>query len=202
MLDYSIDFNFIKYTIKNKKIHLNFSIDIIYIEDVKLTDKQIEKEVIKYFVNDIKYLEIFRLTKKEVELEFNIDKWYKDNISSGILDTPDKFEKKLKVNKLPITIVQNVEPYFINNYMDGSFRNYLNNNPKLKKLICSSIKTAVKELSLSYFKINFDGYSSCFNVSLKPEFRINPMLFVKPIQHTHYKIDFDQAVKNKLNRRK
>ena len=55
----------------------------------------------------------------------------------------------------------------------------------------------MKKLSVSYFTFNYDAIRNGIIISLKPEFRINPLLFVKPIEEVK-KVNFDNSVKSLL----
>ena len=189
--DFDISFEYNKTYISNKKIFLDFDITIL-----NYTDEKIEKNKIKKILEkqNNEYIKLISFSNKKVKYEFLISKWVKESCSNNIQDTFDRYEKRIKLNKLPSIISMYVEPLQTIKYVEGEFRNYIEKNGKLKNKLKECIKTNIKNLSPAYFKFSYDSYLNFISVSLKPEFRINPMLFLDKETKEVKKVNFDKSV--------
>lgn len=182
--------------IKNKKLVLVYNINVFSFDKLNIDKEDFEKRL-KDFHKD-KYIELKSNTKKQAIYEFDPAKWLKDTISSTITDTPDRFEKKIKLGKLPSQVLNYANPIEMDQIINGTFRNYLDKNAKLKKTILNSMSCVVKPL-LSYFSYRYDGYDNAIQITLKSEFRTNPMILMKAdeINKPHKeikKMGFDKTV--------
>ena len=115
-------------------------------------------------------------------------------MSNIIINTPDRFEKKIKIGNLPSLVENNTNPVILDQIVNGTFRNLLNTDSKLKNKILKSM-SELKEPLISYFLYKYDGSTNSIIISLKPEFRINPLLLIdnKPKKEVS-KMGFDKSV--------
>lgn len=203
--DFELSLEYEKHYLKNKKIYIHFNYNIFSVELGEFNNKEMdnrEKEIKKRLIEQIPkderiFFNISSYSRKYVEYEFDIEKWFKKSISQTIINTPDRFEKKIKVNKLPSMVLNYVDTIMVENIINGSFRNYLEKTPKVKKIILNSMTCVVKPL-ISYFSFKYDGFGNCIIISLKPEFRINPLVLIKADENKPKKeikkMGFDKTV--------
>lgn len=177
--------------IKNKKLVLVYNINIFSLEEIDFNKVNLEGKLKKYFKNE-KYINLVSHTKKIATYEFDPLKWMKDTMSNTITNTPDRFEKKIKLGKLPEQVLTYANLVELDQIINGTFRNYLDKNAKLKKILLNSVNCVNKPL-LSYFQYRYDGYNNAIQITLKSEFRTNPLLLIKE-ETKKYKIDFDKTV--------
>lgn len=191
-MDFDIQLDYNRLYISNKKVYLDFNLSII-----NFTDKKIKEEEIKRKLNQGEYIKIVNFNNKKVKYEFLLSKWLKDSCPNTIQDTVDRFEKKIKLNKLPTFISLYVEPLELIKLVECEFRNLLDKNSKLKNNLRNCIKTNIK-LTPSHFKFTYDSYMNYILISLRPEFRINPLLFINKEKKEVKKINFDKSVRKIL----
>lgn len=198
-MDYDVNLEYNKSYISNKKLNISYDVSVRKIDAKKnIETKELKKRITNIIPEkDRKYINIKSFTKKNAVLEFNSDKWFKDVVKETLVETPDRFEKIIKIGEIPSIINNSNNPLNVSSIIEQSFRNYLNSNKKLRTKIETCVKTAVKKLSVSYFTFNYDAIRNGIIISLKPEFRINPLLFVKPIEEVK-KVNFDNSVKSLL----
>lgn len=198
-MDYDVNLEYNKSYISNKKLNISYDVSVRKIDAKKnIETKELKKRITNIIPEkDRKYIDIKSFTKKNAVLEFNSDKWFKDVVKETLVETPDRFEKIIKIGEIPSIINNSNNPLNVSSIIEQSFRNYLNSNKKFRTKIETCVKTAVKKLSVSYFTFNYDAIRNGIIISLKPEFRINPLLFVKPIEEVK-KINFDNSVKSLL----
>lgn len=183
--------------IRNKKLILIYNINTFSLEQKELSKEDLEKRIKNYFKD--KYIVLTSNTKKQAIYEFDPAKWLKDTIKSTIIDTPDRFEKKIKLGKVPTQVSNYANHVELDQIINGTFRNYLEKNSKLKKSLINSMSCAAVEPSLSYFAYRYDGYDNAIQITLKSEFRTNPLILVKAdaINKPHKeikKMGFDKSV--------
>ena len=182
------------YTIRNKEMYLTFDISLIDNSIEKKDLEKILKQKIPYLDRD--YIKLDSFTKKQVVYKFDEKKWFKDSNLDRIVDTQDRFEKRIKLQKLPNIISSSLNALDSIKFVEESFRNYVEANNKIKKNISTCIKPAIRPFPMSYFKLTYDSYFNTINISLKPEFRIQPMLFISMLKSGRpiRKVDFDASV--------
>ena len=182
------------YTIRNKEMYLTFDISLIDNSIEKKDLEKILKQKIPYLDRD--YIKLDSFTKKQVVYKFDEKKWFKDSNLDRIVDTQDRFEKRIKLQKLPNIISSSLNAFDSIKFVEESFRNYVEANNKIKKNISTCIKPAIRPFPMSYFKLTYDSYFNTINISLKPEFRIQPMLFISMLKSGRpiRKVDFDASV--------
>lgn len=171
----SIEYN--RTYISKKKVYLVFNTNIVNFEDSKV-DKEDLKKKLESKLPDNKYFKIHNFSMKDVTYEFDLEKWFKKSITETIIDTADRFEKKIKMAKLPEIILNNVNQVVVEKLINETFRNYIEKNSKIKKAVLESM-TCVTKACLSYFHFEYDSYFGTINISLRPEFRTNPILLFK-----------------------
>lgn len=182
--------------IKNKKLILVYNINAFSVTNEEINKDDLTKRIKNFFKE--KYIELKSNTKKQAIYEFDPNKWLKDTIGNTIINTPDRFEKKIKLGLLPQQVSTYSNPVELDQIINGTFRNYLNGNAKLKKALLNSMSCVI-EPSLSYFSYRYDGYNNAIQVTLKSEFRTNPMILMKAddLNKSHKevkKMGFDQTV--------
>lgn len=200
-VEFEIEIEYRQFNIINKKMVLTYDMYVHYITEKKPEKKDIQKRIEKLIPpTDREYMSIYSFSKNEAKFVFDEEKWFKEVLHTSIQPTINSFEKKLKIGKLPSMILQSVNFIDYIRFVEGSFRNYINKNTKIKSAICNSMQNQ-KELPLSYFHITYDGYFGYINISLKPEFRTNPMLLT-PAKNVKKDFNFDDKVKVFLNLQK
>lgn len=199
--DFEINIEYDKTQIKNKKVYLVFNLNIYGLEE-KPSKEDIKKILnSKILKNDRQFIALDKFDYRQAIYYFDIDKWFERSISNELINTQDKFKKKLKIGKLPSTVLNYVNQSLIIELVKSSFRNYLEKKPSLKNNILKMIKGI--EPSISYFKFDYNSYHSFIIISVKNEFRHN--IILKVIKEERKKIDFDNTVRELLklyNRRK
>jgi hypothetical protein len=199
--DFEINIEYDKTQIKNKNVYLVFNLNIYGLEE-KPSKEDIKKVLnSKILKNDRQFITLDKFDFKQAIYFFDINKWFEKSISNELINTPDKFEKKLKIGKLPSTILNYVNQSLIIDLVKSAFRNYLEKKSNLKNNILKMVKGI--EPAISYFKFDYNSYHGFIIISVKNEFRYN--IIPKIIKEETKKIDFDNTVRTLLklyNRRK
>lgn len=185
---------FSKAFIKNKKLVLEFNIGRIdkktkkfLSESVKNSLKKEEREFFTYTFDD-----------KKIDYTFNAEKWIKKSLTNKFIETPDRYEKKIKIGKIPSIISANISPVIYEPIINGSFRNYIEKNSVLRNKIFKLMPSSEGKKTLSFFSIKYDAHTSSMNIILKPELRINPLILFKLDKKNKQvkKNNFDKQVLN------
>lgn len=199
--DFEINIEYDKIQIKNKNIYLIFNLNIYGLEE-KPSKEDIKKILnSKILKNDRQFITLDKFDYKQAVYFFDINKWFEKSISNELINTQDKFEKKLKIGKLPTMVLNYVNQMLIIDLVKSAFRNYIETKSALKNNILKMVK--VIEPSISYFKFDYNSYNGFMVISVKNEFRHN--IIPKIIKEETKKINFDNTVRAILklyNRRK
>ena len=172
-----ININFNKYSIKENKIKLDYNLKVLDFD--KKESKELKRKIERIIPeNDREYFKLEEFNTKKAIFEFDLNRWLKENVSD-LRDTMDSCEKRVKLNRLPIVISQNIEPLKLEKIIESCFKTFILKNNELKNKLKTSVKSVVKDLSIPFFNFKYDGYDNSIKIALKPEFRANPMLFVK-----------------------
>ena len=194
MYQLKIDYN--TSYIKDKKIYLVFDLEtLVLTEETKGKVSEIKDKLYEKIPSEDKeFIEVGKETTNEKGIYiFDVEKWIKKTIKETVINTADRFEKKLKIGKLPALISIYVNQSLIDKVVLGSFRNYIEKNSKLKKILLNSLPGNFK--SLSYLRFEYDSYFNYINFSLLPELRINPLLYInKEERKKSKKMTFDESV--------
>ena len=194
MYQLKIDYN--TSYVKDKKIYLVFDLEtLVLTEETKGKVSEIKDKLYEKIPSEDKeFIEVGKETTNEKGIYiFDVEKWIKRTIKETVINTADRFEKKLKIGKLPALISIYVNQSLIDKVVLGSFRNYIEKNSKLKKILLNSLPGNFK--SLSYLRFEYDSYFNYINFSLLPELRINPLLYInKEERKKSKKMTFDESV--------
>ena len=144
-MDYDVNLEYNKSYISNKKLNISYDVSVRKIDAKKnIETKELKKRITNIIPEkDRKYINIKSFTKKNAVLEFNSDKWFKDVVKETLVETPDRFEKIIKIGEIPSIINNSNNPLNVSSIIEQSFRNYLNSNKKLRTKIetCVTIQT-------------------------------------------------------------
>lgn len=192
-LELSLEFD--KTYIKKKKLIIEYNISSFTLDGEEASEKEFEKKLNALIQPSEKaYVKLISFKKKSAIYEFNPEVWLKKTMSNVITNTPDRFEKKIKIGSLPSLVENNTNPVILDQIVNGTFRNLLNTDSKLKNKILKSM-SELKEPLISYFLYKYDGNTNSIIISLKPEFRINPLLLINNKSKKEVsKMGFDKSV--------
>lgn len=192
-LELSLEFD--KTYIKKKKLIIEYNISSFTLDGEEASEKEFEKKLNALIQPSEKaYVKLISFKKKSAIYEFNPEVWLKKTMSNVITNTPDRFEKKIKIGSLPSLVENNTNPVILDQIVNGTFRNLLNTDSKLKNKILKSM-SELKEPLISYFLYKYDGNTNSIIISLKPEFRINPLLLINNKSKKKVsKMGFDKSV--------
>ena len=143
-----------------------------------------------------KYISIKSFSTKYVSFVFDIDSWFKSKLK--LVDTENRYVKKVLLNKLPTMILNNVNAVDYTKIIEGSFRNYLAVNKELKQKIANSV---AENLPLVYYRFKYDGNLNAMRIEVKEQFRHNIMAILKSKKNPRKelkKMDFDSSVETYL----
>ena len=187
---FEINIEYNKSHIEKKTLFIEYNLNIYDL------DKKIKKEEFnKIFLNllpkdERKFFDVFEydLKKKKVLFTFDVNKWFDSKIK--ILDTEDRFEKKVLINKVPSVISANINVTAVENFILLAFRTYLEKNKKFRQKVLSL------DPASTHYTFKYNGHSSSIDVSVKPQFRHSAVIMLKskekkPISK---KMDFDASV--------
>ena len=125
-------------------------------------------------------------------------KWKKPYLTTD-KKTDDEFFDYLRCmtitpKDVPILVYRSLPQSILDQIVNGTFRNLLNTDLKLKNKILKSM-SELKEPLISYFLYKYDGSANSIIISLKPEFRINPLLLINNKSKKEVsKMGFDKSV--------
>ena len=192
-LELSLEFD--KTYIKKKNLIIEYNISSFTLDGEEASEKEFEKKLNALIQPSEKaYVKLISFKKKSAIYEFNPEVWLKKTMSNVITNTPDRFEKKIKIGSLPSLVENNTNPVILDQIVNGTFRNLLNTDSKLKNKILKSM-SELKEPLISYFLYKYDGNTNSIIISLKPEFRINPLLLINNKSKKEVsKMGFDKSV--------
>ena len=192
-LELSLEFD--KTYIKKKNLIIEYNISSFTLDGEEASEKEFEKKLNALIQPSEKaYVKLISFKKKSAIYEFNPEVWLKKTMSNVITNTPDRFEKKIKIGSLPSLVENNTNPVILDQIVNGTFRNLLNTDSKLKNKILKSMPE-LKEPLISYFLYKYDGNTNSIIISLKPEFRINPLLLINNKSKKEVsKMGFDKSV--------
>ena len=194
-LEVNIEYN--KFDIVNKQLILIYDIKLVNFSDKNVSKQELETKIKKLIPKgEGKYIRIKSLSTKNVYFIFDADNWFKSKLK--LVDTANRYVKKILLNKLPTMILNNVNAVDYTRIIEGSFRNYLAVNQELKQKITNSVD---ENLPLVYYRFQYDGSLNAIIVEVKEQFRHNIMAVLKSKKNPRKelkKMDFDSSVETYL----
>lgn len=194
-LEVNIEYN--KFDIVNKQLILIYDIKLVNFSDKNVSKQELETKIKKLIPKgEGKYIRIKSLSTKNVYFIFDVDNWFKSKLK--LVDTANRYVKKILLNKLPTMILNNVNAVDYTRIIEGSFRNYLTVNQELKQKITNSV---AENLPLVYYRFKYDGSLNAIIVEVKEQFRHNIMAVLKSKKNPRKelkKMDFDSSVETYL----
>ena len=194
-LEVNIEYN--KFDIVNKQLILIYDIKLVNFSDKNVSKQELETKIKKLIPKgEGKYIKIKSLSTKNVYFIFDADNWFKSKLK--LVDTANRYVKKILLNKLPTMILNNINAVDYNRIIEGSFRNYLAVNQELKQKITNSV---AENLPLVYYRFKYDGSLNAIIVEVKEQFRHNIMAVLKSKKNPRKelkKMDFDSSVETYL----
>ena len=194
-LEVNIEYN--KFDIVNKQLILIYDIKLVNFSDKNVSKQELETKIKKLIPKgESKYIRIKSLSTKNVYFIFDADNWFKSKLK--LVDTANRYVKKILLNKLPTMILNNVNAVDYTRIIEGSFRNYLAVNQELKQKITNSV---AENLPLVYYRFKYDGSLNAIIVEVKEQFRHNIMAVLKSKNNPRKelkKMDFDSSVETYL----
>ena len=190
-LEVNIEYN--KFDIVNKQLVLIYDIKLVNFSDKNVSKQELETKIKKLIPKgEGKYIRIKYLSTKNVYFIFDADNWFKSKLK--LVDTANRYVKKILLNKLPTMILNNINAVDYTRIIEGSFRNYLAVNQELKQKYLVEYFT-----TLNRFK--YDGSLNAIIVEVKEQFRHNIMAVLKSKKNPRKelkKMDFDSSVETYL----
>ena len=194
-LEVNIEYN--KFDIVNKRLVLIYDIKLVNFSDKNISKQELETKIKKLIPKgEEKYISIKSLSTKNVYFVFDVDNWFKSKLK--LVDTANRYVKKILLNKLPTMILNNINAVDYTRIIEGSFRNYLAVNQELKQKITNSV---AENLPLVYYRFKYDGSLNAIIVEVKEQFRHNIMAVLKSRKNPRKelkKMDFDSSVETYL----
>ena len=194
-LEVNIEYN--KFDIVNKQLVLIYDIKLVNFSDKNVSKQELETKIKKLIPKgEGKYIRIKSLSTKNVYFIFDADNWFKSKLK--LVDTANRYVKKILLNKLPTMILNNINAVDYTRIIEGSFRNYLAVNQELKQKITNSV---AENLPLVYYRFKYDGSLNAIIVEVKEQFRHNIMAVLKSKKNPRKelkKMDFDSSVETYL----
>lgn len=194
-LEVNIEYN--KFDIVNKRLILIYDIKLVNFSDKNISKQELEIKIKKLIPKgEEKYIRIKSLSTKNVYFVFDADNWFKSRLK--LVDTANRYVKKILLNKLPTMILNNINAIDYTRIIEGSFRNYLAVNQELKQKITNSV---AENLPLVYYRFKYDGSLNAIIVEVKEQFRHNIMAVLKSKKNPRKelkKMDFDSSVETYL----
>ena len=194
-LEVNIEYN--KFDIVNKQLILIYDVKLVNFSDKNVSKQELETKIKKLIPKgEWKYIKIKSLSTKNVYFIFDADNWFKSKLK--LVDTANRYVKKILLNKLPTMILNNVNAVDYTRIIEGSFRNYLAVNQELKQKITNSV---AENLPLVYYRFKYDGSLNAIIVEVKEQFRHNIMAVLKSKKNPRKelkKMDFDSSVETYL----
>lgn len=194
-LEVNIEYN--KFDIVNKQLILIYDIKLVNFSDKNVSKQELETKIKKLIPKgEEKYIKIKSLSTKNIYFIFDADNWFKSKLK--LVDTANRYVKKILLNKLPTMILNNVNAVDYTRIIEGSFRNYLAVNQELKQKITNSV---AENLPLVYYRFKYDGSLNAIIVEVKEQFRHNIMAVLKSKKNPRKelkKMDFDSSVETYL----
>ena len=194
-LEVNIEYN--KFDIVNKRLVLIYDIKLVNFSDKNISKQELETKIKKLIPKgEEKYISIKSLSTKNVYFVFDVDNWFKSKLK--LVDTANRYVKKILLNKLPTMILNNTNAVDYTRIIEGSFRNYLAVNQELKQKITNSV---AENLPLVYYRFKYDGSLNAIIVEVKEQFRHNIMAVLKSKKNPRKelkKMDFDSSVETYL----
>ena len=194
-LEVNIEYN--KFDIVNKRLVLIYDIKLVNFSDKNISKQELETKIKKLIPKgEEKYISIKSLSTKNVYFVFDVDNWFKSKLK--LVDTANRYVKKILLNKLPTMILNNINAVDYTRIIEGSFRNYLAVNQELKQKITNSV---AENLPLVYYRFKYDGSLNAIIVEVKEQFRHNIMAVLKSKKNPRKelkKMDFDSSVETYL----
>ena len=194
-LEVNIEYN--KFDIVNKQLILIYDIKLVNFSDKNVSKQELETKIKKLIPKgEEKYIKIKSLSTKNIYFVFDADNWFKSKLK--LVDTANRYVKKILLNKLPTMILNNINAIDYTRIIEGSFRNYLAVNQELKQKITNSV---AENLPLVYYRFKYDGSLNAIIVEVKEQFRHNIMAVLKSKKKPRKelkKMDFDSSVETYL----
>ena len=194
-LEVNIEYN--KFDIVNKQLILVYDIKLVNFSDKNVSKQELETKIKKLIPKgEGKYIRIKSLSTKNVYFIFDADNWFKSKLK--LVDTANRYVKKILLNKLPTMILNNINAVDYTRIIEGSFRNYLAVNQELKQKITNSV---AENLPLVYYRFKYDGSLNAIIIEVKEQFRHNIMAVLKSKKNPRKelkKMDFDSSVETYL----
>ena len=188
--DFEINIEYSKSYIERKTLFVEYDMKL-YDLDKKIKKNDFNKILLNLLPKEErKYFAVFNydLKKKKATFSFDSNKWFESK--SKILNTEDRFTKKVLINKIPTIISANVNVVAVENFILLSFRTYLEHNKKFRQ------KLLTLDPASTHYIFKYDGHSSAIDVSIKQQFRHSSLvqLRLKDRKPVSKKTDFDASV--------
>lgn len=191
-----VNIEYSKTYIEKKKLYLEYELKVYEI------DKRMHKaELERMFLNmipkeDRRFFSVDKLDlkKKKIVFLFHSEKWLESKCK--IVDTEDRFTKKVVLTRIPGIISANVNVIDVERYILLCFRTYLESNSKFRRRIL------VNDPVSSHYTFKFDGHINGINVSLKDAFRHSSIVLLRAKNGERKEVkkaDFDASVYTYLN---
>lgn len=195
--NFEVNIEFNKTDIINKQLCLVFDIKLVNFSNEKIDNDQLLEKLNRLIPKtENKYISIKNHNTKSVIYVFDADKWF--GSKTKLIETENRYVKRLILNKLPTMILNNVNSVDYTRVVEESFRNYLTKNKELKEKISNSV---AENLPFAYYRFEYDGNLNTMKIEVKEEFRHNIMAILKSKKNPRKqlkKMDFDSSVETFL----
>ena len=195
--DFEISLEYNKTDIINKMLCLIYDVKIVNLSDEKVSKEQVLSEIKKEIPKaDEKFIILKSYNNKKAIFSFDIDKWF--DTKNKILDTENRYVKKMLLSKIPTMILNNVNAVDYTRVIEESFRNYINKNKEIKNKITNSV---AENLPLVYYRFKYEGVQNSIRIEVKEQFRHNILAVLrskKSPKKQLKKMDFDSSVETYL----
>jgi hypothetical protein len=195
--DFEISLEYNKTDIINKMLCLIYDVKIVNFSDEKVSKEQVLSEIKKEISKaDEKFIILKSYNNKKAIFSFDIDKWF--DTKNKILDTENRYVKKILLSKIPTMILNNVNAVDYTRVIEESFRNYINKNKEIKNKITNSV---AENLPLVYYRFKYEGVQNSIRIEVKEQFRHNILAVLrskKSPKKQLKKMDFDSSVETYL----
>jgi len=195
--DFEISLEYNKTDIINKMLCLIYDVKIVNLSDEKVSKEQVLSEIKKEIPKaDEKFIILKSYNNKKAIFSFDTDKWF--DTKNKILDTENRYVKKMLLSKIPTMILNNVNAVDYTRVIEESFRNYINKNKEIKNKITNSV---AENLPLVYYRFKYEGVQNSIRIEVKEQFRHNILAVLrskKSPKKQLKKMDFDSSVETYL----
>ena len=195
--NFEISLEYNRSDIINKLLCIVFDVKVVNFSEEKVDKEALKTEILKKIPKgEEKFMFLKSFNNKNAVFVFDINKWFDNKIK--LVETENRYVKKLLLNRLPTMILNNVSAIEYTRVIEGSFRNYIAKNIDLKEKIANSV---AENLPLVYYRFKYDGNLNVMRVEVKDEFRHNIMTVLRSKKSPRKelkKMDFDSSVETYL----